>query len=189
MDVGKLVPGRDCGDCTVCCVVPVIDEPEIQKAGSAPCRHCARGCAIYDSRPQVCRAFYCGWRQLDFGDEWRPDRSGVFIMLEEIAAAGAPPVMALTFMLIAQAFKVLHTRAFVDLVRDRALQGWPIFVALPPKPGFKAKRVRIRDAAVQEAARTDIGWLETLLEQGLRLIHAQSYEPYALRHSGQDVST
>ena len=138
----------------------------------------------------LCREFFCGWRlRPELGDEWRPDRSGVFITVESVAGPGVPPVMAMTFMLVAEAFKVVHTRAFVDMVRQEVLDGWTIFVALPGRAGFRAKRVHIRDAAAQEAARTDIGRLETLLEQGLRLIHAQPFEPYALSHSGRDVST
>jgi len=189
MGLGELVAGRDCGDCTVCCVVPTIDLPEIQKAAGVACRHCSRGCVIYESRPNVCREFFCGWRQLEeLGDEWRPDRSGVFITLDNIAGAGLPPVLAATFMLIAEAFKLIHTRAVVDIVRAQALKGWPILIALPAPAGFRAKRVRIRDAAMQEAARNDIGWLETLLEQALRLIYARPFEPYQLTHGGQDVS-
>src|SRR5690348_4317915 len=130
MGLGGLVPDRDCGECTVCCVVPTIDLPDIQKTAGVRCRHCTRGCAIYEKRPTVCRDFHCCWRQRpELGDEWRPDRSGVFIMLENIAGTGVPPVMAMTLMLIAEAFKIIHTRAFVDMVRKEVLDGLPIFVA------------------------------------------------------------
>ena len=74
-----LVAGRDCGNCTVCCVAPNIDKPEIQKLSGAACRHrTAGGCAIYESRPFLCRRFYCVWRTVDiFGEAWRPGKSGV----------------------------------------------------------------------------------------------------------------
>jgi len=74
-----LIPGRDCGGCTVCCVYPTINKPEIQKLSGARCRHAGcGGCAIYDSRPPVCRSYYCAWRTVDiFSDDWRPDKSGV----------------------------------------------------------------------------------------------------------------
>ena len=79
-----LIPGRECGDCTVCCTAPSINKPEIQKLSGAACRHClGGGCAIYDVRPPVCRAFYCAWRTVDiFGDDWRPDKSGVLAYVE-----------------------------------------------------------------------------------------------------------
>ena len=79
-----LVAGRTCGACTVCCVAPSIDKPEIQKVSGAPCRHClGGGCAIYDARPPVCRGFFCAWRTVEiFGEEWRPDKSGVLPRIE-----------------------------------------------------------------------------------------------------------
>ena len=41
------------------------------------------GCAIYETRPPVCRSYYCAWRTVDiFGDEWRPDKSGVLPYVE-----------------------------------------------------------------------------------------------------------
>jgi hypothetical protein len=38
-----LVPGRECGNCGVCCKVPVIDDKELQKPASAVCVHFAKG--------------------------------------------------------------------------------------------------------------------------------------------------
>ena len=76
--------GRECGACTVCCIVPGIDTREIQKRTGAVCRHCSGGgCAIYEARPKACREFFCAWMQDDrlgpapLGPEWRPDLSGV----------------------------------------------------------------------------------------------------------------
>src|SRR5690349_15196843 len=85
-----LVEGRSCGTCTVCCYTLPIDTPEFQKMPGAVCKNCAgRGCGIYETRPNPCRGFYCGWwmiPQLD--DEWRPDRSGILItpQFDEIPA-------------------------------------------------------------------------------------------------------
>jgi hypothetical protein len=75
----SLIPGRDCGGCTVCCTAMTINKPEIQKQSGVTCRHCKEtGCAIYDSRPPICRAWFCAWRTVEiFDDNWRPDRSGV----------------------------------------------------------------------------------------------------------------
>ena len=59
--VSDLVAGRECGECKLCCIVPVIDEAEMQKQPGVTCRHCAKGdCDIYDSRPGVCRKYFCG---------------------------------------------------------------------------------------------------------------------------------
>ncbi len=103
----RLVPGRECGDCTVCCAVPTIDDPEIQKKPGIHCRHCATGCTIYESRPKSCRDFFCAWRMMPrLGPEWRPDRSGIFSMLD-MAKVDGEPVIALTAMLIRDADRIV----------------------------------------------------------------------------------
>lgn len=93
-----LVPGRDCGECTLCCQVQNIDKPDVQKPSGLLCRNCVGGgCAIYETRYEVCRTFHCAWRQLANLDEsWRPDRSGILIRFieredlpEEFRAAGS----------------------------------------------------------------------------------------------------
>src|SRR5258708_3098175 len=72
----QLIPGRECGDCPQCCILPAIDKPKFQKQPASVCRHCEDGgCNIYETRPQTCRTYYCGWRWLEiFEDDWRPDK-------------------------------------------------------------------------------------------------------------------
>ena len=79
----RLVPGRACGTCMMCCKVPYIEE--FNKAPGVWCQHAARGkgCAIYDARPEGCRAFYCSWMQdAGLGPEWKPDRSKFVVYLQ-----------------------------------------------------------------------------------------------------------
>lgn len=83
----ELVPNRECGSCTVCCEVPIIDVPELQKPPGVRCTHCTQGsgCQIYEARPEVCRSHYCGWRHFALlDDSWRPDRSNIFIELKTL---------------------------------------------------------------------------------------------------------
>ena len=65
---------RSCGSCTLCCkLFPV---PELEKPASQWCRHIAqgRGCGIHETRPSVCRAFWCQWIENDqLGPEWKPE--------------------------------------------------------------------------------------------------------------------
>src|SRR4051794_24207443 len=44
----RVLPGRSCGTCTLCC--KVVGVLEIDKPGGVWCRHCVSGkhCAIYD---------------------------------------------------------------------------------------------------------------------------------------------
>ena len=89
-----LVPGRDCGGCTVCCVALRVDDPGLQKPAGTPCRHLgAQGCGIYQTRYAICRSWMCGWRlqpELDAG--WRPDLSGVLLIPEPNDRPGYAPL-------------------------------------------------------------------------------------------------
>ena len=79
-DVAKLaaetsvVPGRSCGTCTLCCkVFPV---PDLAKPAGKWCQHCqpGKGCRIHETRPEVCRKFFCGWMvSPGLGPEWKPE--------------------------------------------------------------------------------------------------------------------
>ena len=71
-----LVPGRDCGSCSLCCILP--DIAEFDKPANEPCRHClvGGGCDAYDVRPSTCRDFFCLWRtDATLGPEWEPSVS------------------------------------------------------------------------------------------------------------------
>jgi hypothetical protein len=72
----RVLPGRSCGTCTLCC--KVVSVLEIDKPGGVWCPHCVSGrrCAIYESRFLSCRAFYCQWMlEEGLGPEWKPDRA------------------------------------------------------------------------------------------------------------------
>lgn len=79
---GPLIDKRSCGECTACCTVAAV--AELDKPADTACRHaCGAGCAIYEVRPAACRAFHCGWRRLAWlPTMFRPDRSGVIVMVE-----------------------------------------------------------------------------------------------------------
>ncbi len=71
-----LVPGRDCGSCSLCCILP--DIAEFDKPANEPCRHClvGGGCDAYAMRPSTCRDFFCLWRTDGaLGPEWAPSVS------------------------------------------------------------------------------------------------------------------
>lgn len=91
------VEGRECGDCTACCVLPRIQSrPELTslpllpqgKPGYTPCQFLGDGggCGRYDERPQVCQEFECLWKiGLIAGDDRRrPDNLGLMFTLDLI---------------------------------------------------------------------------------------------------------
>jgi hypothetical protein len=83
------VPDTSCGECVMCCEWLNIEGEEFSKKAGVLCQHCTvgdsgGGCGIYETRPKICRAFFCGWRLIPaLGPDWRPDKSKVIIMLVE----------------------------------------------------------------------------------------------------------
>jgi hypothetical protein len=85
MKAEDFLPQGECGPCVVCCEWLNIETEEFSKKAGILCHHCTGGgCGIYDTRPSVCRGFYCGWRIIPkMGEDWRPDKSGVIILVVE----------------------------------------------------------------------------------------------------------
>jgi hypothetical protein len=81
----NIEPEGSCGDCVVCCQWLDIETKGLSKKAGVLCQHCSGGgCGIYETRPNLCRGFYCGWRLIPkLGEDWRPDRSGVLILSVE----------------------------------------------------------------------------------------------------------
>lgn len=71
---------RECGACTACCTVLAV--PTLNKPSGVTCDQvCAKGCAIYATKPEECTEFQCLWigdvETLITREEDRPDVSGV----------------------------------------------------------------------------------------------------------------
>jgi hypothetical protein len=74
--LSRVVPGRACGTCTLCCKVIAVED--FAKPPGVWCRHCVRGkgCGIYETRPTDCRTFFCEWMLTpSLGPEWKPERA------------------------------------------------------------------------------------------------------------------
>src|ERR1700761_8952545 len=74
---------RSCGTCTLCCKVLYVES--LAKPQGKWCESCTvgTGCRIYDTRPNECRKFLCGYltvRELD--ESWRPSVSKLVVCLE-----------------------------------------------------------------------------------------------------------
>ncbi len=125
-----LVAGRECGECTVCCVNLLISDKDFNKPADVACTHRVEkgGCKIYNDRPSVCRDWHCAWRfmpQLD--DEWRPDRSGILLRSDE---------NGIIFQPIRDAKKVLTSARAIELIGGGVSQGIPMSMSIPTKKGF-----------------------------------------------------
>ena len=82
---------RVCESCSVCCTdlpIPADTVGLYRKPAGIACTHlCATGCRIYSRRPRLCADFRCAWlRDRNWPEGWRPDRSGLMCLREEIEA-------------------------------------------------------------------------------------------------------
>lgn len=140
-----VVPGRECGACTVCCKTLKIDAPELKKLADVLCPHCTlnAGCKIYETRPQVCQNWYCGWRRMrHLSDEWRPDRCGVLICIVG-AKEGIPPEFpqfGLKFDVI-NSPDVLNWDPLLKYIAFEISRGTPAFLGTPAPIGFERRKV------------------------------------------------
>lgn len=78
-----LVAGRSCDGCTLCCKLLSISE--LEKPRGVWCPHCDKkhGCKIYETRPEPCRDFHCGYRRIAQLDErWKPSACKILVNYE-----------------------------------------------------------------------------------------------------------
>lgn len=78
----KVLPGRICGSCTLCCKVYNI--PEFGKPAGKWCQHCkpGKGCTIHDALPSQCAAFNCLWRtEESIPLIWKPEQSKMVVTI------------------------------------------------------------------------------------------------------------
>jgi hypothetical protein len=80
----RVVPGRACGTCTLCC--KVIAVADFDKQPGVWCAHCIRGkgCGIYETRPTDCRTFFCEWMlTTSLSADWKPERAKFALVIGE----------------------------------------------------------------------------------------------------------
>lgn len=176
MQLPPVLPGRVCGECSVCCVEMEIDDPELSKPDYQPCVHLmtGRGCAIQDRKPRTCRTWFCGWRFLHLSDAVRPDRCGVMLAPEP----GAPPGFekgGLRVVLVDGDRHGLLNDELLDLLARCVTGGVPIFLSYGN--GRFAKRALINEPARPAIAASDkpllVETLYSLLDAMAEAVNAE----------------
>ena len=183
-----LVAGRDCGDCTVCCTVMTINKPEIQKESGVTCRHCkATGCAIYDSRPPVCRSWYCAWRTVEIFDaDWRPDKTGVMPYVEtEGVSEDFDLSTGIGLMLVGNPLKTVRQKWLQDFVETGVMNSVPLFLSLPGPIGHQAVTTSLNTEEMLDFIRR--GLIKDGLEAAVKVLRGCDHEPAVITHTGNDV--
>lgn len=75
---------RPCGDCNACCSGQLLgDVYGFEMGCGKPCSFLLGGkCTIYEDRPNMCRNYQCAWSQSLFDEEFRPDKTGLMVSVE-----------------------------------------------------------------------------------------------------------
>ena len=152
-----LVPTRSCGECTVCCVSLTIDDPALQKAQGYRCHNLALngGCAIYQTRPETCSTFYCGWRKLKWVRETlRPDVSGVLVRLhaQRTRETGVDE-MGVIFTLLTRA--AWRAEGLAESIAAAVNANIPVFLNVPGPPGRTSAIAKVNDALIHAVVTKD----------------------------------
>ena len=184
----ELIPGRDCGDCTVCCTALNIDKPEIQKKSGLTCKNCVGGgCAIYETRYPVCRGYYCAWRTVDiFDEDWRPDRSGVMPYVEtEGISRDFDLETGIGLMLVGNPNRIVRQAWFQDFVVTGVMNSVPLFLSLPGPVGHNAATTSLNTDQMLDAIKR--GTVKDALEAAVKLLRGWKFEPAVITYQGNDV--
>ena len=160
---------KSCGACSACCKELTFRIDGALKLAGLMCRHAAppKGCTIHQTRPPVCRSYFCGWHHLpSLGDEWRPDVSEVLISLR------APDGITegIDFTLTGDHDRLVWlplVRYIATLIED----GAQAYLSLPGAPGYQSPWVYLSgNAALKDAiSRRDLDTTTTCMKAALQV--------------------
>lgn len=165
----RLVDGRTCGSCDVCCVALTIEDPELRKVQGYRCRHLkpGQGCSIYATRPHTCRTFYCGWRQLKWVREsLRPDRSGVLVKLDGKIEPDGTERLGVSITLLNRG--ALKADGLAETVAAAIAARVPVFLNIPGPPGYTSAQASLNAPLESAVASKDKAELLRILAQAQR---------------------
>ena len=180
-----LVPGRSCGSCNACCISLTIDDPALQKAQGYRCRNAQKdgGCAIYESRPQTCRTFFCGWRQFKWVHEaMRPDVSHVLTRLRRVVAKDGSRQVGVAFMLLDRA--ALKAEGLAESVAAAVAADIPVYLNVPGPPGYTSAIAQVNDVLQDVVCNKDRAGLLEVLRRARQQASAGKFVPITFGRAG-----
>jgi Fe-S-cluster containining protein len=75
---------RDCGSCTACCTWLIGNAYGYSFGNGRSCKFlCEGGCSVYKARPKTCEGYFCAWAQELIDEDYRPDKSGILVSVEQ----------------------------------------------------------------------------------------------------------
>ena len=145
---------------------------------------------MYGTRPDVCRTFYCAWRELEsLGDGWRPDKSGVLATIEPLPVTDPSlPAVGFCLLLTRSPLETVKQPWFVSFVREKALKGFPVFLGVYGPQGHRPLRVDFDVQDMKKAAKHSAYQIRHVLEQAVTFMLSQTFERDEFQHGGNDVN-
>jgi hypothetical protein len=180
-----LVPGRECGECSVCCVVLNVDTPEFQKLPHHRCQHLKTGggCGIHATRFPVCRAYHCGWRYLaGLPDDWRPDRSGILIDFQTDEIPDHYPKRPGIRLTISGPRESALQPIFLDYVARLVAADVPVILAVPGPPGHFPAGMFLNDILNDAVSRRELSGVKAVFETAFKSLATHTFNPVVHRN-------
>jgi hypothetical protein len=178
-----LVPGRECGECGKCCEVLGIDTAQIHKSAGLTCQHynASCGCKIYETRPDVCRTFHCGWRMLpQLDDSWRPDRCDILINFQpENVPASYAVRSGVEFLLLRP--EAMDRSDFAPVVASIVGAGVPAFLALSGPKAHQPVNVFLNDFLREAVTAGDMNLVMLRLREALSTLQNHAFVPFQFK--------
>jgi hypothetical protein len=175
----KLVPGRECGGCTVCCIDLHINTLGLRKLGGVRCPNLRNDgcCEIYETRFKVCREFHCGWREIAaLSDSWRPDRSGiVLIPKSKNTPSGYRHGSGMELMLLQRG--ALYNAELPGLIAAWVSARVPIVFSIASPLGYTARSAFLNEVVEDAVRRQDRAALVRALEKMVDTLERRKPEP------------
>jgi hypothetical protein len=175
-----LIPERECGGCTACCEILSIDSLKLKKPADTPCPNCTKpGCRIYDTRPVVCRQYYCLWRHRDaLSSDMRPEKLKVMFSVHYSLKPGDILQKAFIVASTLEGWEIFSTpevkTALNSLIEDLELPLWINFRGqgklVYPSPDLAQEIQHPGSAKSTEVALEARSWLTRYEERASQLI-------------------
>lgn len=172
----EALPGRECGACNVCCTVKPISV-DIVKPPGVTCEHCtAQGCAVYETRWDVCKGYLCGWKWAPFlGEDMRPDKSGLLFDIEQNPVDEY--IGEVTILAFRDGQDFCKGR-MPDLICGLIRRGVSVQLSRPGPPGMRHAKTRINQGFAKAVDTEDWTEFHVQLRKVLAALESHTWEPF-----------
>jgi len=138
---------------------------------------------VYETRPPVCRTWFCGWRQFKFiHSALRPDTAGVLV---RVGTEDVPPTYAtnVTLEFAVMRRSALKSPGLAETIAAAVNANIATFlVAVPDQPGLSSTRLLLNDALAAPVRIRDKGAVLRILDAMLTRGRKAEHRRVVLKH-------